>query len=438
MTNRGRPLLLAILASFTLLGCPDAPEQQPTPQPGARSSSALHGPRVPEAELIPAPLAHPPAGSDSGPADVSSDAASASDHAQLAPRPLREDRPVAPDPLRGPEAVGISLEAQWQWQATPGPYSGPEVDKTAVAAARARAAFTLAVDVSPLGRMRLSFTGLAFPLPRNTQLRARDDRYGHVLLWPDERRYRVLPSGTLRALLQEHRTDVLPALSATVEEQSPGFLLGFETTRSQLATELGKVMLEQAAVPGAGAGAPLLCRLLVELVAAQPSSPACREGLLPLRADYQWPVGGKASFVVSAVLRGQQLRLEDLMVPPPSATFRADGLPGRLTANVFSRGQLARLRTRDVEPAQPAEPGAPQTGVLAVNRSETLQYLLLDGLPVCWVKPMSEQHVQGLRPGRYTVSWRDPLGTTTQPTRTLDIPARLVVGEEPDGGTAEH
>ena len=40
-----------------------------------------------------------------------------------------------------------------------------------------------------------------FPLPLGTELRARQDRYGHLLVWKGGTEYRVLPPGTLRAML---------------------------------------------------------------------------------------------------------------------------------------------------------------------------------------------------------------------------------------------
>jgi hypothetical protein len=429
----GPGLAVLAIAASVLLGCRDRPrETAPGTAPSAPSpsGSVVSAPIGPETELMPDPQPRPNL-LDGGPG-VNGDRTRTA--RKEPPRPLREDVAPPRDPLRGNEAVGFSLEAQWQWHATPAPHGGAEVAKEGIAAARDRTALTVAVDVSPIGRMRWVFVGRAFPLPANTELRARDDRYGHLLVWPDRRQYRVLPAGTMRAVLSERRPDTTPLAPGTVREQEPGSALGFETTRVQIESQLGTFLLEQAPVPGAGAGAPLLCRLLVELVGVEPSSPACTDGQLPLRAEYQWPDGGKLGFMVTTLLRGQELQLDDLLAPPPDAGFRPDGLPPQASGVLLSEEQLARFRTRAVEATAEPDGGAPEQGVLAANQSDLLQYLLLDGVPVSWVEPRTEQHVVGPRAGRYVVSWRDFLGLSVEPPRPVDVPCRVVVGEQVDAG----
>ena len=43
-------------------------------------------------------------------------------------------------------------------------------------------------------------TSRAFALPRNTELRARSDLSGFIVVWPDGRSYRSVPQGAVRAL----------------------------------------------------------------------------------------------------------------------------------------------------------------------------------------------------------------------------------------------
>jgi len=122
------------------------------------------------------------------------------------------------------------------------------------------------------------------------------------------------------------------------------------------------------------------------------------------------------------------------LVPPTTATLKLDELPPQTSGVLLSQAELRGLRSRDADVVVPTDSGAPDAGVLAVNRTNTVQFLLLDGVPVAWVPAQRELHVHGPRRGRYVVSWRDFLGIDVSPPRTLDLPARVAVGENPDGG----
>ena len=420
-----------------MTACPNRPagdEPSPAASQPSPNASILPRPLAPKTELLSNPqLGQTLSGRDAGQSDGPH---SRQNVVARVPEPLREDQPVPADTLQGQGAVGVSLVAAWQWHGVPAPAKVPQANQEAIAETRERASATVSVDVSALGRMRMTLTGSSFPLPPNTEIRSRRDLLGHVLVWPDGRNYRVLPAGTLRALLEERRVDVTPLRAGTIEQGKSGTLLGFDTHRTEVSSQLGKLSLEQAIVPGAGAGALLLCRTLVELIGVAPTSIACTENLLTLHAELNWPDGGKLSFNVSTLLRGQELAVDDLLVPPTSATFKPDELPPQASGVLLSQTELRGLRNRDAEVTVPEDAGAPDDGALAVNRTHTLQYLLLDGVPVAWVPAQRQLHVRGLRRGRYVVSWRDFLGIDVAPPRTLDLPARVVVGEVPDGGAA--
>ena len=432
----GSSLVVALVLGCLATACPDRVRHDGTgaSSAAAPSGSALSAPIASESELL--------AGPETRLARVDADTSDATDdHARTArkepPQPLREDMAPPTDSLRRSEMVGISLKAHWRWDGVPAGHAGPEVAKAAVDAARSRATLNVDIDLAAPGRMRWIFAGRAFTLPVGTELRARYERYGHLLLWPDRRQYRVLPAGTLRSLFAEHRADTLPLSPGTVREQPSGSLLGFDTTRVEVSSQLGRLVLDQAEVPTAGAGAPLLCRLLMELVGVEPSSPVCREGEVALRAEYEWADGGKIGFGVTDVLRGQELSTEDLLVPPTQMAFRPDGLPPPPAGILVTATELHTFRTHDIASADEQDAGAPEDGVLAENRTDVGKFLLLDGVPVSWVRARSQQHVTGPRPGRYVVSWRDFLGLTSDPARAVDVPCRVVAGTVADGGAPE-
>ncbi len=425
--------LCALLVGAGATACPSQPSSG-APSPSASqpspNASILPRPLAPKTELLNDPqFGHRQGAPDAGGGDASPSSPNVMDQA---PQPLREDEPVPPDTLQGQVAVGVSLIASWQWHGVPAPAGVPQASVDAISETRERTSATVAVDVSPLGRMRMTLTGRSFPLPPNTEIRSRRGLLGHILVWSDGHSYRVLPPGTLRALLEERRVDVTPLHAGTIEQGKSGSLLGFETSRTEVSSQMGKLSLEQALVPGAGAGAHLLCRSLVELLGVSPVSSACAEGLLTLGAELVWPGGGKLTFNVSTLLRGQELAVGNLLVPPTGATFKTDELPPQTSGILLSHAELRALRTRDADVVVPEDSGAPDDGVLAVNRTHSLQFLLLDGVPVAWVPAQRELQVHGPRRGRYVVSWRDFLGIEVAPPRTLDVPARVVVGESPD------
>jgi hypothetical protein len=208
--------------------------------------------------------------------------------------------------------------------------------------------------------------------------------------------------------------------------------------RSELTTRSGTLLIDQAEYGGLGSSGSLLCRLLVELVGAEPSTRSCDAGLLPLRAEYRWAGGGRLDFEVKAISRRQDLPLGNLFVPPAGALFKVGELPPQADGVLLTREDLANLRSRAILPTTPAGPGAPGEGFTVVNRGDTLAYVLLDGIAVSWVRPHAEQYLIGTKPGPYAVSFRDFLGAEVVPARTTELPARIVLGGEPDAGAPKR
>ena len=105
----------------------------------------------------------------------------------------------------------------------------------------------------------------------------------------------------------------------------------------------------------------------------------------------------------------------------------------------MSREEMMAFRTRAIEVPEtrtdPASAGAPGEGILAINQTDALRFLLLDGVPVAWVPAHGRQYIIGTRPGRYNLQWRSFLGTYIGESQEVLIPARVAIGEPPDAGT---
>jgi hypothetical protein len=408
-------------------------EKKPSPNATAQPS--------PNASLLPAPLAsapEPPGAVTHQPMiGIPADSAGrliVREPEPPPPEPVPSDRALPNDNLTVKDSAGYTIEGAFHWADLPPPLSVPELSAAAVREAAAQTELNVTVDLASTGRMRLAFDSATFPLPANAELRAHSAYYGHVLVWPDGSAYRVLPPGSLRAMFAERRADVSPLLRAKVTPGDNGTLLDHKTQRTTLETSLGTLVLEQAIVPGSAGGA-LLCRFLVELVGADPSTEACRAERVPLSAHYRWAPSGSFSFVATSIVERKELPIGYVYVPPAGATFSQGQLPPSTSGVFLNRDTLTKFRTHGVRVAPPSA-RAPGEGITAVNHTTTLQYVLLDGVPIAWVRPRSQQYVIGPPSGRYSVAWRDFFGTAlTAPTPT-ELPALVQLGlEDGDGGT---
>jgi hypothetical protein len=267
------------------------------------------------------------------------------------------------------------------------------------------------------------------------EIRARSDRYGHVVVWPNESRYRVLPPGAVRTVLGERRVDAVPLVRPQSSGKAEGQRrAGFATKKWELATRTGKLVLEQAKIPSSGEGGPLFCRFLAELVSIDPSAAPCATDDVPLRAAYTWPEGGSTAFEVVSVSDRVEFAAERLLVPPSGGSFATTGLPPETGGIFLTREELAAFRTRPVDTATSRAPGSPDEGVVLRNGTDSLRYALLDAIPLAWVPPGRDQWVIGPPKGRYTVQWRTFLGDAVEPPSIIDLPGRTVVGMGGDAG----
>ena len=382
----------------------------------------------PNASVLPAPLVPGPAKAAGRDAAHVAPEASSDVAVPEPPRQVQEDEALSPDiELRA--APGVTLEARLRWLDASPPRSA-EGNTDALARARDRTAFDLSIDASSLGRMRVVLGSRAFPFPKGTELRARESRYGHALVWPGGGAYTPLPAGTLRAVLSETRVDVSPLSQPSVMLGGAGSSLGLPTQKQRVETSIGKLELEQANVPAAlGAGA-LLCRLLLELLGVAPESAACRADWLPLRAEYTWASGTRFELEVTKLTKRPELPLDALATPPTGATLRRGELPGSPFIALVDEREQAELHARALPPPLKPDPNAPKLGLAFLNRGDLPRYLLVDGVPVVWLRAGGEWLVSGLKPGRYTVQARDFFGAEPSPAKLLELPARFLVSDE--------
>jgi hypothetical protein len=202
------------------------------------------------------------------------------------------------------------------------------------------------------------------------------------------------------------------------------------TERTELSTPLGRLLLDQAAVAGAGSSGVLVCRLLGELITAEPTHAGCSGSKVPLRAELFSAGGGHLLFEVQRIESEQPLDEASLTTTPAGAQLVKGGLPAIGPSLVVPPSELAKLRTRAAPREEKPEPSAPKAGLLVQNKSESLRYVLLDGVVVARVLPRSELHIEGLLPGKYGLVTLDFAGDDPTPLRIVVLPARVALGDD--------
>jgi hypothetical protein len=414
------PVLLIplVVAAACKTGAVELPDAAPSPQASAEPA--------PLASILSATLN---AGADAGPR----------------PEALRTDRPLPVDaphellrdagtrePTReAKELSGYSAQAVLRAGEGAPPSKSPELNIGALDAARRKTEARVAIDMSQ-SRARFVLSG-GFVLPQGAELRARLDRYGHLLLWPGEGSYRVAQPGALRALLGERRLDVAPLSAATVAIDGPGARrLDMPTRRVDVSTRAAVAMLELSSIRDLGEGGVLVCRMLLDLMNAPPSTSACGLDEMPLHAELRWTTQGALTFDVISVVRRVDMSTLDLAVPPPSKTFESGPPPAPPGDALLSKADLASFRTAPVDvtppPPRDAQPVPPDSGLLLSNATDELRVAWVDGVAIGWVAPGGRLWLTSLVRGRYVLQWRSFLGDTWESPRTIAVPGSSEVG----------
>ena len=365
----------------------------------------------PQALATPAPLS-------SVAAPTASALATATD-AGPPPVPLRFDQALPSDSLGLKELVGYSLDAFIR------PIDPPSVPKeaaqSAIEAIRKKSEPRLTIDVTA-ARARVGFVSNGFVIPSGSEVRARADKFGQILVPPDGTNYRVIAPGVLRALLGERRLDVSPMSGAEVAPRGEGQRLGYKTRKVEVTTRAGKATFELAKLVDAGEGGPILARLLGSLLDAPPATTIAADGEVPTRLELVWIGADKAArggilFEVTSITRRTDLAPRDLSVPPPGASFTESSLPRHDAELLASPSEISALHA--------APPTAERASLVLTNGTDELRYAYLEGVAVAWLAPHGRIEISGLPKGKYQIAWRSFLGDVTEPIRPVDVPGAL-------------
>src|SRR5262249_50329248 len=150
------------------------------------------------------------------------------------------------------DAPGVTVDGVLRWRDLHPPPRAPEVSVDGLREAQRLTLHTLKIDLTEAGRMRAEITGIAFPLAAHTELRARSDHYGTLLVWPNGGGYRVVPPGALRAVLGDRRMDVTPLPPGPPRPQGEGRRLGVPVRKVEIASSVASLRLELGKVPESG------------------------------------------------------------------------------------------------------------------------------------------------------------------------------------------
>ncbi|MCL2777024.1 MAG: hypothetical protein FWD73_03395 [Polyangiaceae bacterium] len=330
-------------------------------------------------------------------------------------------------------ATGYALSAVFRQGELIGPPRAPEVNALGIDAARRKTELRLAIDLG-ISRMRMVLVGQGFVLPSDTEIRARSDRFGHIVVWPDAT-YRPFGPGALRALLGERRFDVAPLTSADVVSKGEGSKrIGIRVRRVEVTTRAARALFEIGHLPDLGDSGILLCRTLLDLVNAPPTTPMCGLDELPMRAELRWANQGSFGFELTQVLKKNDIATATLLVPPPTAVFAETPIGGanvKTTQIELGPQELAAFRTLPVD--VPIAAGQASEGLTIINATDELRIVSIDGVTVAWAAPGARDVVVGLPHGRYNVQWRTFLGDMLAPSSLVVVPGTSQIGGV-DGG----
>ena len=339
--------------------------------------------------------------------------------------------PPAPPPRKPGEMSGYALTAVLRPLESPAPYKSAEVNLAAIEAARKKTDGRLSIELSQT-RGRIVLLSSGFALPAESELRARIDRYGQVLLLPGDARYRIAAPGALRALLGERRLDVAPLSSAAIAAGVEGTKrVGYPTTRFVVTTRAAKATFELAEIKDSGDGGTLLLPSVPRPHQRCAADAALRErsGAPPRGA----PLGDAGR---PGVRRGERHEAEQIFRRtswrPRRRIEPSPRRPWRTTRAriLLSKSELASFRTAAVESAGAAgDAQAPAAGgLLLVNSADVLRVATLDGVPVAWLAPGVEESLTSLVHGRYVFEWRTFLGEADAP-QTIAVPGSTEQGD---------
>lgn len=430
-------LLLTLGATF---GCEKQLKKDPGSEKGSLQTASESGEQSPNARILPEPL-------ESGLPASQDDELDEKGRPMLEPReparPFPVNQALADDNLKRGQAAGLEMEFQIAW---------PEVRKsvplgTELVDTWPRFQVQLLREIpSRPARMRWVLVSRAFPFPEMTEIRARADRIGHLVLWPDRRSYRTAPTGSLHALFADRRVDRVPFVEPEQVTKGAGTRLGKPTLRSTIVTPVGTSVLEFAEVGDLPYASELLCAAFLEIVRIRATAELCPTGHLPVHFEIKWPNDEGIQFSVLS-WGAAHFEQDDFRMPPDLPIHKRGELPPFEDYFLDEKARFALLPlTRDkAPPAAPASPdptvgaaattppqapaaGPPRNQIVLQNMLSRPLVVVLNKVPYMWLSPGVSRELY-LSSAEIRVSARDFLGETIFVERTLVAPAKLDFGE---------
>jgi hypothetical protein len=373
----------------------------------------------PQASAVPAPIATPIAFAssdrDSGPP----------------PTPFRGDVGLEAESA-GKDVAGYTIAMVLRLPDAPAVAAGPTVNVGAIDALRKENEPRFTIDLTPM-RMRMQLTSLGFILPRDSEIRARVDHYGHVFVTPDLATYRVLAPGSLRALFGERRVDVAPLSPAEVTMKGDGTRrLGQSTRKAEVVTRAGRGVFEIVKLAELGDGGALLVRALLDLMNAQPQTSVVGPDELPVHAELHWASRGALLFDVTQITKRNDLGAQSMAVPPSGATFTQGALQASGGELRVEPKELAAIHSGPID-LGPQAAGTTTGSLGLINVHDTPRFAWIDGAPVAWVAADARIDLSPLPRGRYQIEWRPFFDDAIEPAKTETVPL-LPETIKPDAG----
>lgn len=402
---RHRALLIFLggsLASLIISGCDTGGDKRGSDGNGEATGSE----ESPSARILPEPLAQ-----GSTRLSSASDLAAEGEGPVAPPKKREKPRPfpflgaLEDDSLRrGAGAAGFEMELQVSWPEAKKSLRIKEEDTTLWPTMRVQ---LLRETADQMARLRVVLESTTFPLPVRSELRARADRLGYLVLWPDSRSYRVVPKGALHSIFSDRRVDRTPFVEPEVRSMTTGTRLGKPTQVLTLKTPLGETHLEFVEVKELTYAAPLLCALLLELVRIEGNESLCGPSLLPVHLDVTWQGGG--TFTVTTLSWGAvaDMGVDGFRAPPDLPIFKRGELPpfepfflsleDRLAHLPVSLRREAPLPVPNSPAGDPSiqigapelvpKPGPPRNEVIVTNTQGRALVVLMNRVPFLWLGP---------------------------------------------------
>lgn len=438
-------ILLVSLSAFSFaVACDDSSEKKTSAAGGPSASAPEADEPSPNARILPEPLANgvPLVVSDS-PEDKKN---------RIAVEPREEAQPFSvhqalPDDVlkKGPGA-GLEMELQIEWPE--GRRSVTVGKETFYTWPLLRIQLLREIPTRP-ARMRWVLEGRAFPFPEKTEIRARADRIGHLVLWPNRRSYRIAPTGSLHALFADRRVDRMPFVETEKVEKGEGARLGKPTQRTTFTTAVGTGTMEFIEESDLPYASEMLCAAFLEILRVRPNKELCPRFHLPVHFEIQWPNEERVVFSALSWGAAGNFELDDFRIPPELPIYKRGELPPfedyfleesarnsllPLTKEKAAPAPAAPPAPRPQQPSAPSEsppapaPGPPKNQIVLQNKLSRPLVVFVNKVPFVWLTPGSVKEIYLTSPD-VRVAARDFLGEVVFAERTLLAPAQLHFGE---------